>query len=126
MRRVLPCGAVLAALAIGLLAALPVGAAEAARGEFRFFVVDCTSTRSHVAASNTARTALTITNSGTATIFLGSSGGPQVLTSAIGWPLHAGATIEYGRQTGDPTVAVECIISGAEALGQRVNVIEEY
>lgn len=118
MRRLI--GAALALLVLG------PALVWAAKGEFRFFVVDCTSTRAHVAASNSARTALTIQNAGTGTVYLGSSGGPQVLTTGIGFTLHAGSVVEFGRGTGDPTVQVECISGDSAARGQRLNVMEEW
>jgi len=109
-----------------VLALVLATSAWAARGEFRFFVGDCTDTRSHVAASNSARTALTIQNAGTGTVYLGSSGGPQVLTTGIGFTLHAGSVIAFSRPGGDPTAAVECVSGDSAARGQRMNVMEEY
>lgn len=96
----------------------------AARGAAIIRGVDCTATRSHVAGSNAARTALTVQNVGSNNLYLGGQAGQPVTTGSNQWTLHVGSTLEFGGpHGGDPTTALECITDTGSV---RLQIIEEF
>ena len=91
---------------VGLLLLAP-GASLAASRFLVTKVVECTTTRAHVAAARNGRQTLTIQNLGTAHVSIGSG-------AVLGLVLHAGASVEFQNYEGE----VVCQTStGTQAVG---------
>lgn len=112
--------------AAGLVACAVLSAgvafAQPSPARSRHFVVDCTATRSHLAASSASREDLTFLNVGTLSVFIGgSTGDPVTLASANGWTLHVGALLSFeGRGA---KAGYECLTAGGSS---RINILEAY
>ena len=117
--RALPVCSAAAAAACLLLAA---GVAWGQPARARQFSVDCTATRSHVAASNSSRVSLTLLGVGTANVFIGgSTADPAATASATAFTLHVGASLAFtGREA---EAGYECLTAAGSS---RVNVLENY
>ena len=106
-------GAVLLALGVAL-----VGPGEA-RTRARFYQTDCTSTLQGVVPGRAQPTrTVTLFNAGTANVYINSDSSHTAATTATGFTLHAGASLEFQNFGGQ----LNCLTDGP---GQRLNVIEE-
>ena len=107
--------------ALALWAAGPVWfTADAYVRTYRTRVVRCTDTARSLFSSGVRRSQVRVMNLGTATVFVGETGG--TLTVALGWPIHAGALAANILLT-DTQAGMDCIVSGVDTV--EVGVMEE-
>lgn len=107
-----------------LLGAWPAWfAAEARVRQYRARVVRCDSTASALFSGGIRRDRVRVMNLGNATIFVGQSGGTaEALTTANGWPIHAGA-LAANIELADTDAGMDCVTTDTNSI--EVGILEE-
>lgn len=97
--------------------------AEARVRQYRARVVRCDSTASALFSGGVRRDRVRIMNLGNATIFVGQpSGIGDALTTANGWPIHAGA-LAANIELADTDAGMDCLTSDTNSVD--VGILEE-
>jgi hypothetical protein len=97
--------------------------AEARVRQYRARVVRCDSTASSLFSGGVRRDRVRIMNLGNATVFVGQAGGTaDALTTANGWPIHAGA-LAANIELSDTDAGMDCLTTDTNSV--EVGVLEE-